>query len=386
MKIIKKNGKIYAVYKGKSFKINNIKESDLNSNIIRDLVKIVKRLTKKRKTKQRQSNTKKEHKETSLGEQVGIIKGSETLKPKVSTVDDSRLAKVLNVAVSHNENIKLEGENEKLKKEKNEKEVKDKLLPKTGDVKLLTHSGEETILKEDLYKKYMELYNDLEKRKEQIQAYIDQSIEYEEQITKLKKEKKENDEIIEKGKQYLDLLNKEIEEIKKQNVIHKKEKNRIENDFYEFKINLQNLESERDKIYEELETKQTKINLATISLKDLEKQKQQAEDKIKELEEKIEGSETKIEILEEERRKSYLMDLKQEDLVKIADDFKIKTNQDKNKGFTKSHEEIIGKIKDKDPNFNRVNDKYIKTGKYFTKKQIKKQEKIDKLKKEKQRR
>ena len=47
MKIVKKNGKIYAVYKGKSFKINNIKESDLNSNIIRDLVKIVKRLTKK---------------------------------------------------------------------------------------------------------------------------------------------------------------------------------------------------------------------------------------------------------------------------------------------------------------------------------------------------
>ena len=195
MKIVKKNGKIYAVYKGKSFKINNIKESDLNSNIIRDLVKIVKRLTKKRKTKQRQSNTKKEHKETSLGEQVGIIKGSETLKPKVSTVDDSRLAKVLNVAVSHNENIKLEGENEKLKKEKNEKELKEKLFPKTGEVKLLTHSGEETLIKTDEFKEYKKYHDDItlfenkiKDYEDKIRGYIDQSIEYEEKISKLEKD------------------------------------------------------------------------------------------------------------------------------------------------------------------------------------------------------
>ena len=236
MKIVKKNGKLYAFYKGKYFQLKNIKESELNDkDIIRDLLKIVKQVTKKRKQKKREK--KEKELETSLKTESGIIKGSERITPiitpKVSTVDDPRLAKVLGVNLSHNETVKLQSENERLKRERdkidNEKEVKMKLLPKAGEVKLLTHEGEELKIKNELYDEYKKYHEDISKYQEHISkyedkitAYLQQSTEYEEEIYKKTIE-------VEQLIKQIKLADKTLEEYKDKENVKKDTINKLEN-------------------------------------------------------------------------------------------------------------------------------------------------------------
>ena len=145
MKIIKKNGARYVVYKGKRYKlVSKLKDEDLSNNdIIRDLIKIIKKTMKKKKVKQANKKTtidvKPSNKATIEGQAIGV------------TLDNPEQAKNLGVNVSSNT---------KLNSEKVEKQIE--LL----DAKVKVDEEKKKVMIEE--QRYNEILHDIAMKEKQI--------------------------------------------------------------------------------------------------------------------------------------------------------------------------------------------------------------------------